>query len=128
MTIILLACLQTRQSKTYHSRLEAKGANSVCKVFSFWKLFDMVNSDKVEKLISFNFISDTGTPHELFHLTSLVKKLSKEIDELNGKLINKEDELSALLKRTAKEISEYDSTTNQLIQYMHEKRDDQVFL
>ena len=61
-------------------------------------------------------------------LDKLVTELSVEINELKAEVSDREDKLAELFKLTSKIISDFDTETKDMIQKIHDKRDEQVIL
>ena len=67
-----------------------------------------------------------GSAHSLLDIEDLVAKLSSEIEEMKADILDREDKLAALFKLTSSIVSDFDSETEDMIQKIHEKRDEQV--
>ena len=51
-----------------------------------------------------------------------------DVELLKAQLGEKEEKLSALFKTTSKIVTDYDGKTKRIIQTLHERRDEQVYL
>ena len=52
--------------------------------------------------------------------------LTEDIDVMREAMLEKEQKLAALFKKTSKIMSEYEKETGELIKQLHKTRDDQV--
>ena len=68
-----------------------------------------------------------GRPHDLLNLGELVARLTEDIDVMRGVMLEKEEKLAALFKKTSKIMSEYEKETGEMIEQLHKARDEQVF-
>ena len=68
-----------------------------------------------------------GRPHDLLNLGELVARLTEDIDVMRGVMLEKEEKLAALFKKTSKIMSEYEKETGEMIEQLHKARDKQVF-
>ena len=59
-------------------------------------------------------------------MIELAAELSNEIEERKSEVIDREDKLSALFKNTSSIISDYDIETEDMVQKLHDRRDEQV--
>ena len=59
-------------------------------------------------------------------LAELITALKVKIEEMKTKVIEKEEELAALFKRTLKEESEFATETKKMVQQLRRTRDEQV--
>ena len=67
-----------------------------------------------------------GKPHELLNLGDLVTRLTEDIDVMRKAMLEKEQKLAALFKKTSKVMSEYEQETGEMIKLLHKTRDEQV--
>jgi hypothetical protein len=65
-----------------------------------------------------------GASHKLLPLDELVTYLVK--DDIQVEMMAKEDKLESLFKLASKAASEYDAKTTEMIQLLHNTRDEQV--
>ena len=68
-----------------------------------------------------------GKPHDLLNLGELVTRLTKDIDVMREAMLEKEQKLASLFKKTSKIMSEYEKKTGELVEQLHKARDEQVF-
>ena len=59
-------------------------------------------------------------------LDKLVAELATEMNEMKADVLDREDKLAALFKLTSSIVSDFDSETEDMIQKIHETRDEQV--
>ena len=55
-----------------------------------------------------------------------MSRLTEDIDVMREAMLEKEQKLAALFKKTSKIMSEYEKETGELIKQLHKTRDDQV--
>ena len=68
----------------------------------------------------------TGKPHDLLNLGDLVTRLTEDIEVMREAMLEKEQKLAALFKKTSKIMSEYENETGEMIKQLHKARDEQV--
>ena len=68
-----------------------------------------------------------GKPHDLLNLGELVTKLTEDIDVMREAMLEKEEKLAALFKKTSKIMSEYEKETGEMVKLLHKSRDEQVY-
>ena len=68
-----------------------------------------------------------GRPHDLLNLGELVTRLTEDIDVMRGVMLEKEEKLAALFKKTSKIMSKYEKETGEMVEQLHKARDEQVF-
>ncbi|XP_067940951.1 uncharacterized protein [Watersipora subatra] len=78
-------------------------------------------------LASLGSCSD-GDSHKLISLEDLVALLNNEINKLKKEMIKKEEGLEQIFKLTSQTVAEYDQETTEMVQKIHEKRDEQMEL
>ena len=54
-------------------------------------------------------------------------RLTEDIDVMRGVMLEKEQKLAALFKKTSKIMSEYEKETGEMVELLHKARDEQVF-
>ena len=59
-------------------------------------------------------------------LKALVRRLTEDIDVMREALLEKEQKLAALFKKTSKIMSEYEDETEEMVKQLHKARDEQV--
>ena len=67
-----------------------------------------------------------GKPHNLLNLGELVTRLTEDINAMREAMLEKEQKLAALFKKTSKIMSEYEKETGEMIKLLHKARDEQV--
>ena len=55
-------------------------------------------------------------------------KLTEDIDVMREAMLEKEQKLAALFKKTSKIMSEYEKETGEMIEQLHKTRNEQVLL
>ena len=60
------------------------------------------------------------------NLGELVTRLTGDIDVMRGAMLEKEEKLAALFKKTSKIMSEYEKETEEMVKQLHKARDEQV--
>ena len=60
------------------------------------------------------------------NLGELVTRLTGDIDVMRGAMLEKEEKLAALFKKTSKIMSEYEKETENMVKQLHKARDEQV--
>ena len=55
-------------------------------------------------------------------------RLTGDIEVMRGAMLEKEQKLAALFKKTSKIMSEYEKETEEMVKQLHRARDEQVFL
>ena len=68
----------------------------------------------------------SGTPHELILINLLVSKLTDVVNEKKVWLYDKEEHLLGMSKQLTAIISDWDTETQQMIDKLHQARDEQV--
>ena len=53
-------------------------------------------------------------------------RLTEDIDVMREAMLEKEEKLAALFKKTSKIMSEYEKETEELVEQLHKARDEQV--
>ncbi|XP_067939245.1 nuclear cap-binding protein subunit 1-like [Watersipora subatra] len=69
---------------------------------------------------------DDGKTHQMVTLKQLVEHLNEEINKLKRKIIEKEEGLEQIFKFTSQKLAEYDKETFEMVQKIHDKRDEQI--
>ena len=54
-------------------------------------------------------------------------RLTEDIDVMRQAMLEKEQKLAALFKKTSKIMSEYEKETEEMVKQLHKARDEQVF-
>ena len=54
-------------------------------------------------------------------------RLTEDIDVMRGVMLEKEEKLAALFKKTSKIMSKYEKKTGEMVEQLHKARDEQVF-
>ena len=54
-------------------------------------------------------------------------RLTEDIDVMREVMLEKEEKLAALFKKTSKIMSEYEKETEMMVEKLHKARDEQVF-
>ena len=54
-------------------------------------------------------------------------RLTEDIDVMREAMLEKEEKLAALFKKTSKIMSEYEKKTEEMVELLHKARDEQVF-
>ena len=54
-------------------------------------------------------------------------RLTEDIDVMREVMLEKEEKLAALFKKTSKIMSEYEKETEEMVELLHKARDEQVF-
>ncbi|XP_067940938.1 uncharacterized protein [Watersipora subatra] len=67
-----------------------------------------------------------GDSHKLISLDDLVNLLNDEINKLKKEMIEKEEGLEKIFKFTSQTVAEYDQETTEMVQKIHEKKDEQM--
>jgi len=76
-------------------------------------------------LCEFFYSLDTlGAAHELKSL----EKVMRELNEMKTDIMDKEKKTSKMLSITSEFLSDYDSETRELLETLHQARDDQVYI
>ena len=73
------------------------------------------------------YMSCLEKPHNLLNLGELVSILTEDIDVMRKVMLEKEQKLAALFKKTSKIMSEYEKETEEMVKQLHRARDEQVF-
>ena len=60
------------------------------------------------------------------NLGDLVTRLTEDIDVMREAMLEKEQKLAALFKKTSRIMSEYEKETGEMIKQLHKTRDEQV--
>ena len=60
------------------------------------------------------------------NLGELVTRLTGDIDVMREAMLEKEEKLAALFKKTSKIMSEYEKETEEMVKRLHKARDEQV--
>ena len=68
-----------------------------------------------------------GKPHNLLNFGELVTRLTEDIDVMREAMLEKEQKLAVLFKKTSKIMSEYEKKTEEMVKQLHKARDEQVF-
>ena len=68
-----------------------------------------------------------GKPHNLLNLGELVTRLTEDINAMREAMLEKEQKLAALFKKTSKIMSEYEKETGEMIKLLHKTRNEQVY-
>ena len=55
-------------------------------------------------------------------------RLTEDIDVMREAMLEKEQKLAALFKKTSKIMSEYEKETEEMVEQLHKARDEQVFV
>ena len=55
-----------------------------------------------------------------------MSRLTEDIDDMREAMLEKEQKLAALFKKTSKFMSEFEKETGEMIEQLHKARDDQV--
>ena len=55
-------------------------------------------------------------------------RLTEDIDVMREAMLEKEQKLAALFKKTSKIMSEYEKETGEMIEQLHKARDEQVLI
>ncbi|XP_067930938.1 E3 ubiquitin-protein ligase TRIM56-like [Watersipora subatra] len=69
---------------------------------------------------------ERGQPHNLLNLGELVTRLTGKIHNLKAEMMKKEEKLSVLLKKTNKEMSEFEVSTQKMLVKLNVARDEQI--
>ena len=57
-----------------------------------------------------------------------MERLTEDIEVMREAMLEKEQKLSAMFKKTSKIMSEYEKETEEMIQQLHKARDEQVIV
>ena len=68
-----------------------------------------------------------GKLHHLLNLGELVTRLTEDIDVMREAMLEKEEKLAALFKKTSRIMSEFEKETEEMVKQLHKARDEQVF-
>ena len=60
------------------------------------------------------------------NLEELVGRLTEDIEVMREVMLEKEEKLAALFKKTSKIMSEYEKETEEMVKQLHKTRDQQV--
>ena len=60
------------------------------------------------------------------NLNELVGRLTEDIDVMREAMLEKEEKLAALFKKTSKIMSEYEKETEEMVNQLHRAREEQV--
>ena len=60
------------------------------------------------------------------NLEELVGRLTEDIEVMREVMLEKEEKLAALFKKTSKIMSEYEKETEEMVKQLHKARDEQV--
>ena len=60
------------------------------------------------------------------NLGELVTRLTGDIDVMREVMLEKEEKLAAMFKKTSKIMSEYEKGTEEMVRLLHKTRDEQV--
>ena len=67
-----------------------------------------------------------GKPHDLQNLNELVGRLTEDIEVMREAMLEKEEKLAALFKKTSKIMSDYENETAEMVKLLNKARDKQV--
>ena len=68
-----------------------------------------------------------GKSHDLLNLGELVTRLTEDIHIMREAMLEKEQKLAALYKKTSRIMSEYEKETGEMIKLLHKTRNEQVY-
>jgi hypothetical protein len=68
-----------------------------------------------------------GNNHNLTAISKIVEKLTDMVNEKKVWIFDKEEHLLGMSKQLTAVISDWDTETQQMIEKLHEARDEQVF-